>query len=116
MNCVLTDESYLRNGYLENTVIEGIPGMKAIQLKDFPFIRTTDPDDLSFNFVMGVAETSVKAHAIAFHTFDALEQDVLDGLSTIFPRVYSVGPLQLLLHQIQEDHGLSSIGYSVERR
>ncbi|XP_061954620.1 7-deoxyloganetin glucosyltransferase-like isoform X2 [Populus nigra] len=58
------------------------------------------------------AETSVKAQAIAIHTFDALEQDVLDGLSTIFPRVYSIGPLQLLLNQIQQD-GLSSIGYNL---
>jgi hypothetical protein len=47
MNCVFTDESYLTNGYLENTIIEGIPGMKAIQLKDFPFIRTTCENDLS---------------------------------------------------------------------
>jgi len=112
MNCVFTDESYLTNGYLENTIIEGIPGMKAIQLKDFPFIRTTCENDLSLNFVIGVAETSVKAQAIAFHTFDALELDVLDGLSTIFPRVYSIGPFQLLLNQIQDD-GLKSIGYNL---
>jgi hypothetical protein len=92
--CVLTDESYLTSGYLESTIIEGIPGMKRLQLKDFPYTRRIDPDDFAFNFVMRAAETSVKAHAIAIHTFDAMEQDVLDGLSTIFPRVYSIGPLQ----------------------
>jgi len=110
--CVLTDESYLTNGYLESTIIEGIPGMKRLQLKDFPYTRRIDPYDFAFNFVMRAAETSVKAHAIAIHTFEALEKDVLDGLSTIFPRVYSIGPLQLLLNQIQQD-GLSSIGYNL---
>ncbi|XP_034893873.1 7-deoxyloganetin glucosyltransferase-like isoform X1 [Populus alba] len=108
----LKDDSYLTNGYLENTIIEGIPGMKPLQLKDFPYTRTIDPDDFPFNFVMRAAEASVKAHAIDIHTFDALEQDVLDGLSTIFPRVYSIGPLQLLLNQIQQD-GLSSVGYNL---
>ncbi|XP_011010107.1 PREDICTED: 7-deoxyloganetin glucosyltransferase-like isoform X2 [Populus euphratica] len=108
----LKDESYLTNGYLESTIIEGIPGMKPLQLKDYPYTRRIDPDDFPFNFVMQAAETSVKAHAIAIHTFDALEKDVLDGLSTIFPRVYSIGPLQLLLNQIQQD-GLSSIGYNL---
>ncbi|KAJ6304404.1 hypothetical protein OIU77_018130 [Salix suchowensis] len=86
--------------------------MKDVRLKDIPFIQTTDPDDVVFNFVMGAAETSVKARAIALHTFDALEPEVLDGLSTIFPRVYSIGPLQLLLNQIEEN-GLKSIGYNL---
>ncbi|KAB5519163.1 hypothetical protein DKX38_023482 [Salix brachista] len=111
-SCVFTDESYLTNGYLENTIIEGLPGMKPLRLTDYPYTQVINPNDFGFNFVMQAAETSVKAHAIAFHTFDALEQDVLDGLSTIFPRVYSVGPLQLLLNQIQQD-GLSSIGYNL---
>ncbi|KAM7502344.1 hypothetical protein LguiB_001248 [Lonicera macranthoides] len=38
----LKDESYLTNGYLD-TVVDWIPGMKNILLKDFPaIIRTTD--------------------------------------------------------------------------
>ena len=65
------DLSNLSNGYLE-TKVDWAPGMKDVRLKDFPFIQTTDPDEVVFNFVIGVAETSVKARAIAFHTFDAL--------------------------------------------
>ncbi|KAB5519209.1 hypothetical protein DKX38_023528 [Salix brachista] len=103
----IRDLSDLRNGYLE-TKVDWAPGMKDVRLKDFPFIQTTDPDDVVFNFVMGAAETSIKARAIALHTFDALEPQVLDGLSTIFPRVYSIGPLQLLLNQMEEN-GLKSI-------
>eukprot|EP00258_Populus_trichocarpa_P012566 XP_002322563.2 7-deoxyloganetin glucosyltransferase isoform X1 [Populus trichocarpa] len=107
----IKDLSNLSNGYLE-TKVDWAPGMKDVRLKDFPFIQTTDPDEVVFNFAIGVAETSVKARAIAFHTFDALEPEVLDGLSTIFPRVYSIGPLQLLLNQFEEN-GLKSIGYSL---
>uniref|UniRef100_A0A6N2L827 anthocyanidin 3-O-glucosyltransferase n=1 Tax=Salix viminalis TaxID=40686 RepID=A0A6N2L827_SALVM len=107
----IKDLSNLSNGYLE-TKVDCAPGMKDVRLKDFPFIQTTDPDDVVFNFIMGAAETSIKARAIALHTFDALEPEVLDGLSTIFPRVYSIGPLQLLLNQIEEN-GLKSIGYNL---
>uniref|UniRef100_A0A6N2MPC3 anthocyanidin 3-O-glucosyltransferase n=1 Tax=Salix viminalis TaxID=40686 RepID=A0A6N2MPC3_SALVM len=107
----IKDLSNLSNDYLE-TKVDCAPGMKDVRLKDFPFIQTTDPDEVVFNFVIGAAETSVKARAIALHTFDALEPEVLDGLSTIFPRVYSIGPLQLLLNQIEEN-GLKSIGYNL---
>jgi hypothetical protein len=45
--------------------------MKDVRLNDFPFIQTADPDEVVFNLVIGNTETSVKARAIAFHTFDA---------------------------------------------
>jgi UDP:flavonoid glycosyltransferase YjiC (YdhE family) len=61
---------------------------------------------------VGAAETSVKARAIAFHTFDALEPEALGALSTIFSHVYSIGPLQLFLNQIEEN-SLKSIGSSL---
>ncbi|KAJ4841589.1 hypothetical protein Tsubulata_045161 [Turnera subulata] len=108
----LKDESYLTNGYLD-TVIDWIPGMEGIRLKDLPsFVRTTDPNETVLNFTMYSAESTTKASAIAFHTFDALERDVLDGLSTIYPRVYAIGPLQLHLNQVEED-SLKSIGYNL---
>jgi hypothetical protein len=84
--------------------------MKNIRLKDLPsFIRTTDPDDIMLNFAMVEGERSQKASAIIFNTFDALEHQVLDALSSIFPPIYSIGPLQLLLNQIP-DNDLKSIG------
>ncbi|KAJ4846838.1 hypothetical protein Tsubulata_004636 [Turnera subulata] len=36
----------------------------------------------------------------------------MDGLSTIYPRVYAIGPLQLHLNQVEED-SLKSIGYNL---
>lgn len=97
------DESYLTNGYLD-AVIDWIPGFKDIRLKDVPtFIRTTDPNDIMLNFVMGEAERARKASAVIFNTFDTLEQDVLDQIAVMLPSVYTIGPLQLLLNQVNDD-------------
>ncbi|XP_034676535.1 7-deoxyloganetin glucosyltransferase-like [Vitis riparia] len=105
----LKDASYLTNGYLD-TVIDWIPGMKGIRLKDMPsFIRTTDPDDVMLGFTMGELERAHKASAIIFNTFDALEHEVLDAISTMYPPIYTIGPISLLMNQIQ-DKDLKSIG------
>ncbi|EEF32261.1 UDP-glucuronosyltransferase, putative [Ricinus communis] len=108
----LKDESYLKTGYLDSTV-DWIPGMGGIRLRDLPsFVRTTNSEDVLFNLTMESAEIAVKASAVIVHTFDALERDVLTGLSSIFPRVYSIGPLQLHLNTIQ-DENLDSVGYNL---
>ncbi|KAF8370168.1 hypothetical protein HHK36_031799 [Tetracentron sinense] len=105
----LKDESYLTNGYLD-TIIDWVPGMKDVRLRDFPsFIRTTDPSDLMLNFLKDEAERASKACAIIFNTFEALEYDVLDGLSSMFPPIYTIGPLPLLQEQIS-DNRLKKIG------
>uniref|UniRef100_A0A6N2L8T5 Glycosyltransferase n=1 Tax=Salix viminalis TaxID=40686 RepID=A0A6N2L8T5_SALVM len=99
----LKDDSFLTNGYLDR-VVDWIPGMKDIRLRDLPsFLRTTDPNDCLFNFCMESVERALSASAIIFHTFDALEQEVLTSLYSMFPRVYTIGPLQLLLNEIQDD-------------
>ncbi|XP_052179002.1 7-deoxyloganetin glucosyltransferase-like isoform X2 [Diospyros lotus] len=92
-----------------------IQGMKYIRLKDLPTLcRITDANDPAFNLAMEAAEGSSKALANVIHTFDALEQDVLDALSSMFPHVYTIGPLQLLLNNsISEESQLKSIGYSL---
>ncbi|KAL9336019.1 hypothetical protein Peur_070507 [Populus x canadensis] len=105
----LKDKSFLTNGYLDK-VVDWIPGMRDIKLRDLPsFVRTTDPDDYMFNFGVECAERASEGSAVIFHTFDALEQEVLNALYSMFPRVYAMGPLQLLLNKIQEDD-LNSIG------
>ncbi|CAK9139136.1 unnamed protein product [Ilex paraguariensis] len=78
--------------------------MKNIRLKDFPsFIRTTNPNVIMLDFAMTEAEKVHKASALILNTFDALEPEVLEALSTIFPTIYTIGPLQLHLNQIKED-------------
>uniref|UniRef100_A0A5B7BQP8 Glycosyltransferase n=1 Tax=Davidia involucrata TaxID=16924 RepID=A0A5B7BQP8_DAVIN len=105
----LKDTSCLTNGYLE-TSIDWIPGMKNIRLKDLPsLIRTTDSNDILFNFVMSEAQSSFEASAVILNTFDALEQPVLDALSAMLPRLYTVGPIHLMLNQISDNGSIDSI-------
>ncbi|KAF8406034.1 hypothetical protein HHK36_008114 [Tetracentron sinense] len=104
----LKDASYLTNGYLD-TVVDWVPRMKDIRLRDFPsFIRTTDPNDIMLNAALGEIERNHKASAIIFHTFEELKRDVLDAISPMFPPIYDIGPLQLFDNQIS-DNGLNSI-------
>ncbi|XP_022869864.1 UDP-glycosyltransferase 85A8-like [Olea europaea var. sylvestris] len=102
--------SQVTNGYLDTT-LDWVPGTKNIRLRDFPsFIRTTDLNDFMINFMISEVEAVPKAKAIIINTFDALEKDVLDALSSINPVIYSVGPLQLMTNHIQnEKHTLTSL-------
>lgn len=108
----LKDENYLTNGYLD-TVVEGIPGMRDIRLRDLPSaIRTTDPNNAVLRMVIDAVEAAPKASGVVIHTFDALEQEVLDAFSSMFRGVYAIGPQQLLLNQSPNDP-LASVGYSL---
>ena len=73
---VFADESYLTNGYL-NTIIDWIPGMKDIRLRDLPsFVRTIDPNEIVFRSLIDAAERAPSASGIIVHTFDELEQEI----------------------------------------
>ncbi|XP_047342089.1 7-deoxyloganetin glucosyltransferase-like [Impatiens glandulifera] len=107
------DESYLGNDYL-NTIIDWIPGMEGVRLKDFPsFIRTTDPNDFAVHFVINEINRAKRASAIVLNTFNELEPDVLRSLSTILsPPIYTLGPLHLLtkLELQNNESGLRAMG------
>lgn len=78
--------------------------MKNITLRDLPGIyRTTDPNDALLEFVGEQIEAASQATAVVLPTFDALEPDVLNALSTMFPKLYTIGPLDLLLNQVTEN-------------
>ncbi|XP_058754697.1 7-deoxyloganetin glucosyltransferase-like [Vicia villosa] len=106
----LKDSSYITNGYLE-TSIDWVPGIKEIRLKDFPsFVRTTDPNDVMLDFILGECQRAEKASAIILNTFDDLEHNVLEAFSSInLPPVYSIGPLHLLLKEVTNKE-LNSFG------
>ncbi|KAG4954768.1 7-deoxyloganetin glucosyltransferase-like [Glycine soja] len=104
----LKDSSCITNGYLETT-IDWIPGIKEIRLRDIPsFIRTTDVDDFMLEFLQWECGRARGASAIILNTFDAIEHDVLDAFSSILPPVYSIGPLNLLVKDI-DDQDLNAI-------
>jgi hypothetical protein len=85
-------------------MIDCIPGMKSIRLSDFPtFIRTTDEKDFMLNFIISEVERASRASAIILNTFDAFEHDVLEAISSLLPRIYTVGPLPLLADQIKDE-------------
>ena len=93
-------ESDLSNGYLD-TPIDWIPGMSNMRLRDFPsFVRTTNPNDVLFNFTKDEAQDCLKATAIVVHTFEDLEGPVLDAMSAVLPPVYAIGPLNLMCRQM----------------
>lgn len=96
------DEDFLTNGYLD-TRVDWIPCMKDVRLRDLPsFLRTRDEDDILFHFTKDATGRADKASANIIHTFESLEQDVLDALSSkLSTPVYAVGPLHLL---VDENH------------
>ncbi|GAB2271259.1 hypothetical protein Dimus_006101 [Dionaea muscipula] len=105
----LKDWSYLSNGHLDIPV-DWVAAMEGITLKQMPsFIRTTNPDDIMFNFVLSMIHRSHKASAIIINTFTELEEAVLSSLSSDFPPLFTIGPLQLILNQIP-DLDTSSLG------
>ncbi|CAI0444909.1 unnamed protein product [Linum tenue] len=97
----LKDSSYLTNGYLE-TPVDFIPGMSNnIRLKDLPsFLRTTNANDIMFNFVQREISKLPEATAFLINTFEPLEKDVLAALSQLSPNLLTIGPLNLLLRQV----------------
>ncbi|KAJ3683782.1 hypothetical protein LUZ60_014009 [Juncus effusus] len=97
------------NGYLDMPV-DCIPGNKNIRLRDIPtFLRVTDTDDVMFKYVLYIMRRASEGSAIAINTFDELEKPVLDGLSSMLPPIYTVGPVSMLSHQIKET-SLKSVG------
>ncbi|KVH79589.1 UDP-glycosyltransferase 85C2-like [Cynara cardunculus var. scolymus] len=115
----LKDESYLTNGYLD-TIIDWIPGMEGIRIKDFPsMVRTTDPNDQLLTFT---TESTRRSHEVShqiFHTFDELETSIVKALSAMYSHVYTIGPLQLLLDRIPENEKHTQVsnfnGYSLTK-
>ncbi|GJV46282.1 UDP-glycosyltransferase 85C2-like protein [Tanacetum coccineum] len=108
----LKDESYLTNGYLD-TVIDWIPGMEGIRLKDLlSILWTTDPNNVLASCIKVTQKSHDVSHNI-FHTFDALEPSIVDALSSMYPKVYTVGPMQLLLNQMPKQDKEIEFSYSL---
>ncbi|KAJ0988419.1 hypothetical protein J5N97_006775 [Dioscorea zingiberensis] len=101
------DMEVVNNGYLD-TVIDWIPGMKNMRLRDFPtFIRTTNHGDMVLNFVLHETHRVSMASAIILNTFSELEHPILEAMTSIQPPVYTIGPLHLLYGQIPESRAAS---------
>ncbi|KAK9742636.1 hypothetical protein RND81_03G187300 [Saponaria officinalis] len=85
--------------------------MKNIQLKYIPtFVRTTDINDVMFNFLMHFVETTAKSSApVLLNTFDAFEHEALhDASELILAPKYTIGPLHLLLNSFPTHNSSAS--------
>ena len=85
------DSSYVTNNW--------IPGIDDLKLNDLPGIyRTTYPNDFLLDYVPKQIEAASKASAIILPTFNALEPQVLNSLSSTYPKLYTIGPIDSLLN------------------
>ncbi|KAF9620968.1 hypothetical protein IFM89_015790 [Coptis chinensis] len=104
----LKDKSDLTNEHL-NRVVDLIPGVKGIRLKDLPSFFL-DGNHVMHNSLQTQIERAPRASAIIINTFDALESSVLGAMRTLLPPMYTMGPLQLLIEQLAPNTQLRSIG------
>ncbi|KAJ0579876.1 putative UDP-glucuronosyl/UDP-glucosyltransferase, UDP-glycosyltransferase family [Helianthus annuus] len=96
----VSDESDLTTEYLDME-IDWIPGMEGLLLKELPeFMRYSKPEDPSFKYLLETAQAADNVSHIIIHTFEELEAKLVKGIKSIFPNIYTVGPLQLHLNQI----------------
>ncbi|KAK5843411.1 hypothetical protein PVK06_005868 [Gossypium arboreum] len=74
-----------------------------MRLKDLPrFIRTTDPEDTMFNYIMKVSQECLNSSSIIFNTFDDLDKEVLQVIASKSPNIYAIGPLTSLSRNLLE--------------
>ncbi|KAL0449233.1 UNVERIFIED_CONTAM: Linamarin synthase 2 [Sesamum latifolium] len=96
------NDDYITDGTLDSPV-DWIIGLHEVRLKDLPsFIRTTDPNDIMFDFMGEEAQNCLKAPAIIFNTFDDFEKEALEAVVSKFnfPNIYTIGPLPLLARHV----------------
>ena len=100
----------MTNGYLD-IKLDFIPGLQNFRLKDLlDLIRTTDPNDVMVQFLIEAADRFHRASAVVFNTYDELESDVMNVLYSMFPSLYTIGPLHSFLNQSSQSHPLASLG------
>ncbi|XP_024972051.1 UDP-glycosyltransferase 85C2-like [Cynara cardunculus var. scolymus] len=93
------DGSCFTNGNLD-TVIDGIPGLEGFRLKDLACSRYTNLNEPGYTYLSACLKATQKIQHIILHTFQELEPNVIKAIEPIFPKVYTVGPLQLLLNHL----------------
>ena len=92
------------------TKVDWIPGLKNFRLKDVvDYIRTTNPNDIMLEFFIEMADRTHRDSTIILNTFNELESDVINALSSMFPSLYPIGPLPSLLNQTPQIHQLESL-------
>jgi UDP:flavonoid glycosyltransferase YjiC (YdhE family) len=86
-----------------------------MRLRDIPsFVRTTDPDDIMFNFFIHETAGMSQASAVVINTFDELDAPLLDAMSRLLPPVYTAGPLHLTVcNNLPDESPAAALGSSL---
>ncbi|KAK2657735.1 hypothetical protein Ddye_010787 [Dipteronia dyeriana] len=97
---LLTSFCYIEkiaDGNLDKS-ITCIPGYENIlRFRDLPSIcRVEKADDPVLNFFMRENSTMTRASALILNTFHELEAPVISRLSSVFKKIYAIGPLHAL--------------------
>ncbi|KAL0393719.1 UNVERIFIED_CONTAM: 7-deoxyloganetin glucosyltransferase [Sesamum latifolium] len=109
------DSSYQTDESLE-ALVDWVPGLENFRFKHLAsFNQTTCPNDYMLPFVKGEIEAISKASAVILYTFDALERDLLDTLSPLFPPIYAIGLFNRFVNQISAKTTVSCMDFSLWR-
>ncbi|KAL5216611.1 hypothetical protein ABZP36_008012 [Zizania latifolia] len=108
----LKSEEDLSNGYLDTTV-DWIPSVpNDLRLRDLPsFVRSTDRDDIMFNFFVHITAAMSLASAVIINTFEELDAPLMGAMAELLPPIYAVGPLHLTVrNNLPEDSPVAGLG------
>ncbi|KAE8667900.1 Translocon at the outer membrane of chloroplasts 64-V isoform 1 [Hibiscus syriacus] len=89
-----------------DTAMDWMPGMEDLRFRDLPsYARTTDPNGGMLDVIRNLTSGDFKISALALNTFESLERDISDTMSSILDPIpfYNIGPLHLLVDQIEDD-------------
>ncbi|KAE8663028.1 UDP-glucosyl transferase 85A3, putative isoform 2 [Hibiscus syriacus] len=75
-----------------------IPGLEnVLRCRDLPGIcRVERAEDPILEFFINEAKAMLRASALILNTFDELEAPIISKLSSLFPKIYTIGPLHAL--------------------
>ncbi|CAI9766241.1 unnamed protein product [Fraxinus pennsylvanica] len=81
--------------------ISCIPGLEnVLRRRDLPSICKLEPDSPILQFYIAQASKMTRASALILNTFQELESPMITHLQSIFPTVYTIGPLHSLLNSV----------------
>ncbi|KAA8518969.1 hypothetical protein F0562_016257 [Nyssa sinensis] len=89
-----------------NRPITSIPELENIlRRKDLPSIcRVEEVENPVLQFYITETAAMTRASALILNTFNELEAPVISQLGSIFPKIYTIGPLHALLESRIKDH------------
>ncbi|XP_027906752.1 7-deoxyloganetic acid glucosyltransferase-like [Vigna unguiculata] len=90
-------------------VLSSIPGLENLLRDcDLPSYFKPKPGNSFLDFFIKETLTMTRASALILNTFDHLEAPIITKLTTVFPRVYSIGPLHThVKNQVTKNPSLS---------